>query len=361
MAKTLQQILGSTTLTGVVQGVKGGVPSDILPPAFMRATRVVTGDSAKYRKVNNTRKVAKIVQYGSPSKRREQIGISEVPVKLLHTFEHEVFDAATLQNLTSENDQIQRLGEAEVARQSAEFKRYFTNLRLAATYSMLAKGVIYFDADGNLLPSSSGAAITVDAQVSANNKNQLNGVISAAWSAAGTDIPLQIAALKKVARKLTGYKLTHAFHGENILGYFTTNTKMKEIINRNPAMQNAVLMNNEIPNGLLNLNWIPMYEAFYEDNDGTDQDLVDADNVIFTPDPTPDWWEVMEGTYAVPNDLVIGTDAMDVLSNLVQRPGMFSYAELKTDPPSIKQLAGDTFLPIIKVPDAIFIATVAGF
>jgi len=38
--------------------------------------------------------------------------------------------------------------------------------------------------------------------------------------------------------------------------------------------------------------------------------------------------------------------------------GMFSYATVTADPPTVKQYAGDTFLPVICVPKSIFIATV---
>jgi len=358
MAKTLEQILGSVALTSLVNGIKGGVPDDVIPPEFMRVNRTVTGNTTKYRKVDNTRKVARLVQYGSASVRREQTGVSEVPITLMHTFEHQVFEAWVLQNLRSAMDAEQRLGEDEVARQTAEFKRLFMNLRMASTMSMIAQGKIFFDSNGNMLPSSSSAVTTVDAGVPAGNRNQIGGIISAKWSVAGTDIPVQIANLKKYARKLTGYRPMYAFYGANILSYFTGNDKMKEIINRNPAMQNAVLMNNEIPDGLMGMKWRPIYESFFEDQDGSNQDLADDDTVVFTPDPSPEWWEVIEGTYAIPSNMVLGGNALDVLATLRNVPGMFSYAEVQTDPPSIKQLAGDTFLPIIKVPNAVFIAKV---
>jgi len=52
------------------------------------------------------------------------------------------------------------------------------------------------------------------------------------------------------------------------------------------------------------------------------------------------------------------TSAVDVAHSLREQAGMFSYAEMLTDPPSIKMVAGDTFLPVIKVPKAVFIADV---
>jgi hypothetical protein len=38
--------------------------------------------------------------------------------------------------------------------------------------------------------------------------------------------------------------------------------------------------------------------------------------------------------------------------------GMFAYGLASADPPSAKIVYGDTFLPVLKVPSAIFVATV---
>jgi len=80
---------------------------------------------------------------------------------------------------------------------------------------------------------------------------------------------------------------------------------------------------------------------------------------VFTPDPSPEWWEVIQGTYPIPSDIGnVSNDAMASLRNVSVEPGMFSYAHVLSDPVTIKHLAGDTFLPVIKVPNAVVIATV---
>ena len=248
MPKTLHQILGGRNLCGVIQRIKPGIPMDILPGGFSRVTRTIEGHVGTYFKVTGTRKTAKLATYGSPSKTRTLSGVEEMPVTLFHSIENIAHKPTVLMNLKSMDDQKQRLGEAEVARQTAEFKQLFVNLRMAAIYLAIANGEIYFDADGNLLPSDT--ALKVDFGVPATvaggggNKGNLADAKANAsvlgpvgysganykWSTAGTGIHLQLKSLKKVARKLTGYPLRYAFYGENILDYFLKNTVILNIL-----------------------------------------------------------------------------------------------------------------------------------
>lgn len=368
MAKTLQQILGGKNLTGVIQGVKGGVPDDLLPPALLTATRTVEGEYGTYTKVEGTRKTARLAQYGSPSQLRQLKGVSEVSVKLIHTVESVYHKPAVLMNLTHLGDDAkQRLGEEEIARRTGEFKRLFVNLRLSAVYSLLAQGAVYFDAQGNLLPGSGGAHVTVDFGIPAGNKGQLDvfgdshPIISADWSETDTDIHTQVAALKKAARKLTGYSIKHAFHGANVLDHILGNEKLKALIGANGGFAEQAAAG-AVPGGFLGLQWHPVDEAFYVDKDDACQDFFDGDAVIFTPEPSADWYEMLEGTYPVPTDIgSVAGDGGAALGSVEVQAGMFSYAVVTADPVAIKHVAGDTFLPVLKVPKAVFIAKVANF
>jgi hypothetical protein len=58
------------------------------------------------------------------------------------------------------------------------------------------------------------------------------------------------------------------------------------------------------------------------------------------------------------DDAASTLSSLSSLSALTSAYGLFSYSVLMTDPVAIKQVAGDTFLPTLKVPAAIFIANV---
>jgi hypothetical protein len=364
MAKALASIIGGRNLTGVINSVQGGVPTDVLPPRLFQPTGApVQGDTGTYFRRTQTRKTARQAAYGSKAREREMQGTTEVPVKLIHSVESQVHKPATLMNLMSPEGVKQRMGEDEVAYQTGEFARLFGNLRTASVFSALSLGLIYFDGAGNLLPSSTGAVVSVDFSVPAGNKDQLdwdgNGaIIGASWGTAGTSIIGDLEALQYAARALTGLPLRHAIYGANIPGYLLGNTQMKELFSR-AAETRAAFIRGAIPNGILDLTWWPGSQAFYQDNDGTNRQFVGGDTVIFLPEITSDWWMFKLGTYPVPRGVgQVTENPLQMVSQLEAMPGMFSYTTVGVNPVSIEQIAGDTFLPIITNPNAIFIADV---
>lgn len=362
--KTIQQILSAANMLGTINAIKGGVVNPF-DPAFLTTIRGITGDYGTYTKIEGTRETARLVQYGSPSVRRNLRGLSEVPVKLAHSFEHQFHDPTVLQNLMNyENPTVQALGMQEIGRQTSEFKSLFMNLRISSLASMLALGAVYFDADGNLLPSATGAALTVDFQVPAGNQDQLNwdgngNIIAASWATAGTDIIGHVETLKIAAKRLTGYPLTTAYYGENILGYLVANTVIQALGVGNPGIANSLLQLT-IPDGFLGLKWRPASDHCFVDQDGTRQTIFPADQVTFTPDVDRSWYEMLEGTYPVPTNLgAVTADALDSAGSGIRLArGLFNYAHVMSDPVTIKHLAGDTMLPVLKVPAAIFQADV---
>ena len=368
MSQTLDQIIGGVNLTGVIQQTTTGIP-DVFPAGFYASRQTVDGDTGEYTRVDGTRATARIAAYGSPSQTRELVDIAKVPVKLIHTIESIHHKPYVLTNLLNFNDlSRQQLGIAEVTRQTRQFKQLFDNLRVAALTSVLFTGSINFDGHGNLLPSSSGAKVSVSYGVPSGNTGQLDvlggvygagNILDASWDQADTNIATQLSNLKKAALRVTGYPLAHAFYGQNVLDYLLNNTKFKEIMKFNTAA-NTQSLAGDVPQGLFGLAWHPAYEAFFEDQTGTNQDLVGGNQVLFTPEPSMDWLDWLEGTYPVPTSVGnITPDAIAAtLNNVSVATGMFSYGQVISDPVTVKQVAGDTFLPVLKVPKAVFVATV---
>jgi len=363
MAKRIQDILAPANMVGVIQGVKPGIPNP-WDPAFMTNVAPTIGDDGTYVKVDAARDTARLVAYGGASLRKMPKGCSRVGVKLIHTFEHIFHNPNLIDRLTSAQGGMQEIASQEVDRQTAEFKAGFDNLRIAAVGMALAKGVIYFDGAGNLLESSSGAMVSVDFGIPAGNKNQLNvlgagDIITASWATAGTDIVGQLSALKIAALKKTGYPLTTIYYGEAIPGYLAANTSIKALLQGNVAFAQSFL-GNEIPDGLCGFKWRKAGQGFYVDQNGDVREIVASDAAIFTPDVDRSWYEMLEGTYRVPTNFGSAVaDPVAAMANTTMVRGPFSYCILESDPPAIKHLAGDTFLPVIKVPGAIFIADVA--
>lgn len=359
MSKSINQVLGYLTLTGSIQATTSGIPRP-LPDAFMKTSRKVIGDKGRYTRVTGERRTARIAKYGSPARAHQLRDVGEVDVKLLHTFESVQFNPLVFKQLRSKTALELDQALDEVSRQVSETRRIFDNLRVATTMQVLHKGTLYVDREGNLLPNSSGAIETYSFQMNANNQNQLNGLIPNSWALANTDIPLSIRKIKKQALRTTGYPLTHALYGENVVSYLVQNNYVLDWMVRNPAMRDRYAETGELPDGFLGIKkWIPVYEGFYEDQNGTNQDLWGADDVTFTPDPTEEWWEVLEGSFEVPTTLNVVSDAESAMRSTATVYGMFGYGALTLNPPTVWGYYGDTFLPVLRNPDTIYQSTVA--
>lgn len=342
-----------------IKAIIEGIPNP-LPPAFMSVTDQFLGDSARFVQYKATRKTARRTQYGAPAIRRELLPIEERDLKLIHSFEEKHISVLTYQRLREyENYNVQRMGQMELERQMVEFARIFANLRIAATQQVLANAAFFFDAAGNLLPTSSGAVESISYGISASHQNQLAGIIAASWATATTDIPLHLRQIKKQARRDTGYELKYAFYGENLPSYLTANNFVKDYLSRNyPFAQKEFLENAEIPQGLFGFTWVPVYQTFFEDNASVNQSIFGVDAVTFTPEPNAEWWQQAEGSYQVPTsynpvqDLASGANSFSTVF------GPFAWARPIDNPPTATMFQGDTFLPHLRVPDAIFQADV---
>jgi hypothetical protein len=359
VAKTLQQILGYVPLTGLINRIKTGIP-DNLPPAFRSVKKRVKGNAGRYTRRVGVRQTARRTEYGAPSINRELRPVESIDVVLRNTVENIVINPILFQALRgyTNYEMDQDLAMEELDNQIADFATFFNNLELAELYSMLANGALYYDVNGNLLPSSSGARVTAGYGISANNQGHANGIVTASWANLNTDIPLQIRNLRLRAAQLTGYDLKYAFYGLNIPSYMTQNNFILDYLARHDSMRDHWLQTAEIPKGLFGLTWVPVYTSFYADQTGTNQTFFGADQCIFTPEIDREVFESIEGSTPVPTAFNIYSDMMGALSSAKLVFGRYSYSVPSFDPLTAKVFMGDLRLPAWKVPDAIFQLTV---
>lgn len=358
MASTLQQILGYVTLTKAIQEIKSGIP-DPFPKEFETVTQEVLGQSARYVRMFGQRRTARLSQYGASARNRELINLGTKDVILMHFFEEQRINPLVWQQLHNYEDyNVQRMGLQELARQTKEFVQLFQNTRTAAKALMLANGKMWWDADGNLLPTSSGAVETVDMGIPANNQNQLNGLLTNSFDSNGTDIPSFFRRLIQASARISGYKPKYAFYGINIPTYFNQNDFVQDWAVRNPTMNSEYLANGEIPQGLFGLIWIPVYTTFWEDQNGVNQNIFPADQITFTPEITSDWYSMFEGSYVVPTTIDINPTAEGALASARQVFGQFGYGKMIDNPPGLSSFYGDTNLPTITNPNVAFQATI---
>ncbi len=356
--RTLEQILGYVYLTGLVKAIKTGIP-DVLPSKFMSIKKDTIMDQGRYTRITGTRKVARRAEYGAPSINRELRDIGSFDVKLIHSIESIVLDVKLYQSLRAyDNYNVQNMGVQEITRQASEFRAYFDNHRMAALYSALGQGSISYDSNGNLLPTTSGSTVSVSYGLAASHINQIGGDISTSWLNPAADIPLHIRRIKFRSIKDTGYVQKYAFYGIDIPSYLAVNAQVQPYLARSPVMREKFLDTGEVPDGLFDLTWVPVYTAFYDDQAGTHQTLFGTDAITSTPEIDSVWYEWMNGTYPVPSSFQPQASLQSTVGAFSIETGMFAYGVPVSDPCTAKFVSGDTFLPIIKFPDAYFIWTV---
>lgn len=375
MADTLQDILASRNLIGRVVDIVNGVPEKILPPAFVTANRTTEGNRGEYLRVAGTRQVATVCRYGSPAMNIALPGIGSTPVTLLHSFESAYHDPTTLMLLIEETGtglMRQQMAKETINRQLDVFGQRFKNLRVSSVFSALATGGIAFDTRGNLLPPdtstaliNSGAAYAVNFGVPSTNCGNpapFGTALLKNWvynpnTNPTPDILNQLLGLKEAAIELTGFPLTHAFYGKNIPRYIANDPVMQSIIRGSSKVAEQAL-SATIPEAVGELKWIQSNYAHYYDQNGAMQRWIGPNQIVFTPDPSEEWYELIEGTYPVPRSIQLASDMQSVLGNIQQVAGPFSYAQITTNPVGIQHFAGDTFLPIVKNPLVVWIVTV---
>lgn len=360
MTVSLEQILGFENLTKVAATLQGGVPNVFGPEWMSVGVENISGNVAEWFEMPNARTVAPTVNYGSPSRRGTQENISRRQAQCIHSYWHIDHKMATLEALRAVSDPArQERGRQIIDFQTAEAVRKQDNLRISALTGLFANGGnLYFDGAGDLLPTSSGAYTTVPFNIPANNRDQLNGIIGASWATDTTPILEDLLAIQNTAVQVSGLPLTRAYYGTNIPGYMLNNNDMQEVLKANP-IASAALMQGKIPDntGFDGLKWRPLHTAFFRDANGTDQSWFGGDVIVFTPEPTADWFGWLIGSFSVPDNAIsLNGTAANVASSARSIQGLGTYAMGMNDPPGLRQYFVDTFLPVVKVPSAVFVA-----
>jgi hypothetical protein len=386
-------------MLGMIETVKSGV-NNPFPEEFFTVGNQVMGDSAVYYKTVGERRVATLSAYGAPPKIGSSSGVTATPVKLMHSYEELPLNVTMFQNLMNYSDfGLQRMGALEVERVVRNFKQKYVNLRIAAMASTLFGGGINFDAAGNLLnptasPVPNGTYIsmqlptnngTAAAGVPSNSGTSIDplgtgtaiaGLAAGDWNNSSTSIAQQVTNIRQAAAQLTNTGLMYAFYGRNVPKYITQNTTIQPYLSRSnvivvngqlPANQEYI-QTGEIPSPTLDLIWRPAYSSFFADQFGAVQQLVGPNEVLFTPAYSPDWLDVVEGSYPVPaydwSKAYVGettnpTSATSIMNPFETKYGLFAYTVPSMKPPTASILVGDTFLVLLKNPLVCFRLTVS--
>jgi len=360
MSASLEGIFSQEPIAGVFESIKPGFPT-ALPAGFYTVSKSEPAANGlfTYDKVEGTRKTARAVRYNAKSSVRNVSGVDTVPVKAMFSAEHLDFDLARLINIRQlGGNNVEAIAMSEINRRLGEARQLQQNLRNAAVHLSLMDGILYFDIDGNVLPTSASSTYSIDWSVPASNKDQMTDVagspiIGTTWATNSTDIAGDVNNIKTTALKRTGYPLKYAVYGSNILEYIQSNTNLANQINGDAIMAHGLNESGELPSPFLGLTWIRGDQFFWEDNDGTTRSNVGADQVLYYPEPDPSWYDFVETPY-----LFTEQEGLVDISAVSSRFGPSIQTKVTSDPVAASGIYRDAFLPVINVPSAIYLSDV---
>jgi hypothetical protein len=372
----LTSLLGVPALMGSIEARTISVPNPF-PPSFFKKDPEdeVVKDYGTFYRYYGQRKTAPLNTYGGRSRTVQQQNLEGVPVKLLSTSINIEIPMSKMRGLMRKDSTGQRIlidekGADFIKRQVQNQAALLMNLRIATMAYALSTDAIYFDGGGNLLPSAAGSLFSVKSGVPAGNQGQgvfpgsspATAIITKSWDDPATQIQSQLEVLNQAASVATGFKPKLAFYGNNVLNYLVTNTTLKSYFQFNIAANTQFIGTNKIPQ-TFGYNWSYAGEAQWDASTSVAPNSLSTnliwgnDLCVFTPDPeeTPGWISFLEGEMDVPTDIGhVGSDGLDILGSVKTVTGMWAYAVINHDPLAIKIIMGDTFLPVIKVPSAVW-------
>lgn len=203
---------------------------------------------------------------------------------------------------------VDSMGENYIMRQKRFLAEKVGNMIEFQTAAML-RGSYTFDTVGDELRHSfSGGEETIDYQIPAGNKNQLNmlgagNIIGTSWATTTTDIPGDVLQVNDAMNALTGMGIEHAICNSNTFQYVLNNDKVKaqagtsntpyEQYQRTGPGHFAVILK-AIP-------WLQWHIIDYKLRvwDGSSAyaltSLIADDQVTFIPTPNASWVQYLNG------------------------------------------------------------------
>jgi hypothetical protein len=250
---------------------------------------------------------------------------------------------------------LQQQGATTVSRIYDDFAERHNLFKEVVIAKTLTAGVVYLNAEGQVLESSTGATITADFGVPAAHKGNLGGIIADLWSTASTKIADHIDAIRDQAEAENVEPPTDIWLHPNNKAALRNNTQFGDWAKYNNVATDAVLRGDIIEN-LWGLNW-HFYGGKYQAVDGTMKNFLPTTGAILSPPPNRPWLRATQGSTLVPSQIGVVEHWQDALQSTNKFYGKYSYARLHDDPMALYLYMGDKFGLHFADPAAIWMPT----
>ena len=310
--KVILREVSRLALPGTVLSDLWGWGLSARDPASQSGANTIDYDlrSGQYDVFNSTRTIAsgRVPGMASSRQKPQKVGVVNFTIpRSAETIELSDEDLVNRRQIGEAVTVLDARGETYIRRQQRYMAQRVANMIEFQTAAMM-RGSYTFDTQGDELRQGfSGGEVTVNFQIPADNKDQLDmgtgsDIIDADWATVGTDIPLHLFQINSAFNDLVGSGLVHAICNHTVWNSVINNTKVKDqggsanivfesITRRGPGEFSAVLRS--IP-------WLTWHIIDYSLNtwNGTsfaDRKLIEDNKVMLMAEPSSETATYLNG------------------------------------------------------------------
>ena len=362
MAKSISEVLSSKRIARVISRVDEAINpiATFLGMQIGGPNRLqVGGRKTSYDVFNNTRRIAKGRAPGVSNARSKPQKVGNVDVVFPRAAETIELSDEEMLNFRSIGGPVEgglsASAESYITRQEIFLGQKFNNIIEFQAAAMLRGQYVFIQDNDDLYHDFTGTGVTIDFQIPDGNKlglNMLGGgnLIDGPWSTETTDIPAQLYAINAAMIELTGKGLRHILCNSTVWNNVLNNTVVQEQGgSANLVFERITIDENN--NFMARLRALPWLQWHIMDHgldvgtgDGSYEKLLPDGFASFTPEPTAEWVQYMEGSEYVTE----GPNGVRAV-----RMGFYPYAYPTHDPSGWDLAAVHNGLPALYRPNQI--------
>ncbi len=334
----IPEILEVQNLTGAVR--KFAFPEEFLSQKFdfLFPDEPIDGDHAEIDVIESTARVPQYVSRGGSSIQRSMIGRSQILVRMPYIKESFMVPSDIVNNLRGLGTSKSMRAVSYVADELLESARAVARAKEVAIWNALSTDFnIVIDDSLHRIESPYPAENIIDLRLTAET-----------WDISAAPIREHLKEWNRIVVRKTGHQLKTAFMNSVTGGYLLQNHLVQRFL-AHTEKGTEMLTGTETYN-LFGIHWIMWDQYFVDPWTGEERPYIPDNKIIFVPNTT-DWCEYQVGEVAYFNEK---TDAEEF------DHGPVSFTERLSDPVGRKCYTLWCGLPVVKNPDAVIIAEVAG-
>lgn len=298
---------------------------------------------------------------GQPARVLQPTGLSERRVYMLHAFNEVALSMDALQMIRRPGSlTLQEKGRQEIRRQFEDFGDRHQIFRAVCLAKTLTAGEIHFNAAGQVLESSVGAAYSVDFGVSDSHKGDLDDgggpTIDVLWDDPSAAILDQLEAVRIKAEEENAEEPRHIWLHHAAKRWLRENEQIKTYVQGSPEKVDRILSGSFIED-LAGWRW-HFFSGSYAAADGTTRPYIPRNQAVLTPEIGP-WLRAANGSELITSFEGIRGGVESALSEVTEVFGDFAYVKLVDNPTKLVLRMGTNFVYAFANPNAIWMPTIA--